>query len=233
MLYLPTFVGPASGKLGNVVASRNRYGPYLRAHNPAPTDPNTSEQQAIRNAMAYCTAQWQGLSATQRDAWRRFSRAFPRPNRLGQCHPIGGFQEFVRCNVIRRFALNSGATGLGLITTPPQSEAGDPPAFTLTWGTPGAQLLISWSGASPEWATSTSAGLVIWVSPWLDSSIHWYRSPMTYETTRKRTTAPLLSPQTRTLTNPAPGVSGVLFVKTRVTNSDGRLSMERWDRLAF
>jgi hypothetical protein len=233
VLYLPSFVGPASGKLGTLVASRNRGGPYLRAHNPAPADPNTAEQILTRSAMAYCTAQWQALTGAQRAAWKAFSLSFPRPNRLGQLHPTGGFQEFVRANFVRKFAGLNGATGLGLITTPPSTGTGDPVSLTFKWAIPGQRITFEWLAPSPEWATNSTAGLVLWVSPWLSTTINWYRSPMTYETTRKKVATNLTSPQARTLTVPAPGASGAIFIKSRVTNSDGRLSFEQWDRLAF
>lgn len=231
-LYLPTLAALASGKLNGVVFSHNRGGPYIRAHNPTPFDPNTSPQVKMRTSSGEVTTRWQGLTAAQREAWRRFSEAFPRPNRIGQCHPNGGYQEYLRANLPRRYGINCGFTALGYIDTPPNTGAGDPPQVTLSLISSGAKLRVAWSVTQP-FANTIGAGLFVYVSQPMKATIHWHRSPMLLQTVVRKTLFNLTSPQDITLTTAPSAPTPVIFVKLRQSNADGRLSMEQWTRLSL
>lgn len=231
-LYLPSIAVQLSGRLDGVVFSHNRGGPYVRAHNATPTDPGTSRQLKLRAAVATTVSNWHALTADQRQAWERFSLAFPRPSRVGQVHPKGGYAEFCRANISRRYFTVLGFTGLGVINTPPTTGAGDPPVVTFSLGPLSNQFQVAWPG-SPQWATNTGAALLLYVSAPQKATINWFRSPMLSDFCVKKTLANLTSPQTLTFASAPSAPTPAVFIRARVTNADGRLSAWTITRLSI
>jgi hypothetical protein len=77
-----------SGSVGGLTYSHNQGGMYCRAR-AVPTNPNTSFQQTLRNAMGQLTTRWgQTLTQTQRDAWAVFATNVPVVDSLGESRTI-------------------------------------------------------------------------------------------------------------------------------------------------
>ena len=89
---------PKSGKCGNTVWQRNRFGQYSY---PAftPFNPRTPNQLAIRAIFAAVSARWRTLPQEQRDVWCAVARTMKSRPRLRQCGPLTGFLLFVKVNV--------------------------------------------------------------------------------------------------------------------------------------
>ncbi len=87
-----------SGKCGNMVWQRNRYGQICY---PAfiPANPRTPAQVAIRNIFAAVSKRWRTLTEAQRLAWIAAAATILSKPRLAQCGPLTGLQLFVKVNV--------------------------------------------------------------------------------------------------------------------------------------
>lgn len=89
-----------SGRLGGTIASRNRFGAYLRA-GTLPVNPNTDRQVAVRNAVRSLTIAWHNaLTQAQRDAWDVYGSNVSWVNRLGQTVALTGINHYIRSNTI-------------------------------------------------------------------------------------------------------------------------------------
>lgn len=94
-------IGQASGRLGPVVASRNRYGSYFRAG----TIPITSTTSYAMNAKAYLTnasQSWRTLTTSQRNSWKEWANQNPVVNRIGQIVNLSGQAAYVGLYCIAR-----------------------------------------------------------------------------------------------------------------------------------
>lgn len=89
-----------SGSQNGVTAARNRGGQYLRRR-AVPTNPNTTQQQAVRSALTSLVASWQSLTAAERAAWATYAENTPRTDSLGQSIVLTGQQQYVSSNTAR------------------------------------------------------------------------------------------------------------------------------------
>jgi hypothetical protein len=163
VIILSPLIGQASGRLGSLVFVRGPRGGYVRSW-VAPTETATTERTAVWNAMQTISPAWAALSDDRKAAWRQFSATHARPNRLGQSHPTGGFQEFFRANAIRSQANHLLGTAFTQVSDPPTTDATCPsvaPQWSLAtpFGT-----LTTILGASGIYSTSAQAAIAIWVS---------------------------------------------------------------------
>jgi len=87
-----------SGKCGNMVWQRNRYGQICY---PAfiPCNPRTPPQQAIRGIFGAVSKRWRTLTEAQRLAWIAAAATILSRPRLAQSGPLPGLQLFVKVNV--------------------------------------------------------------------------------------------------------------------------------------
>lgn len=92
---------PQRGKRGKLVASRNRFGPYLKELVP-PEQPGTAAQQAAWDNMTELSWLWNQLSEQRRDAWRRQAEQLQSRRSLGQSGPLDGVQLFKKINRVLR-----------------------------------------------------------------------------------------------------------------------------------
>lgn len=94
--------GAASGKMGAMVAARNKGGQYLRQR-AKPTGAVASEfQQVVRNALASLVVAWTSeLDAEQRAGWATYALNVPVINRLGDSIHLSGQNWFIACNTPR------------------------------------------------------------------------------------------------------------------------------------
>jgi hypothetical protein len=91
---------PKSGKCGNTVWQRNRYGQYSY---PAfiPANPRTPAQVAVRGTFGAVSARWGELSEKERLVWCALAKTMKTRPRLRQCGRLTGFLLFVKVNVPR------------------------------------------------------------------------------------------------------------------------------------
>lgn len=93
MLFKSATVTSASGSIGGMTASHNRFGLYFRARR-VPVNTNTSGQQKIRTAFGSAAAGWRALTAPQRAAWKAYADATTTTNRLGDTVKLTGAQWY-------------------------------------------------------------------------------------------------------------------------------------------
>jgi hypothetical protein len=92
---------PQKGKRGKVVASRNRFGPYLKEFVP-PKQPGTASQRGVWGNMTDLSRMWNELGDERRIAWRRLaSKVHSRPS-MGKSAPLDGAQLFKKINTVLR-----------------------------------------------------------------------------------------------------------------------------------
>lgn len=118
--------GEGRGSAGNLTASRNQAGLYIRAR-VTPVNPKSPGQVAIRQAMASNSFQWSNnLTNSQRAAWEAYAEETPLPNKLGDLVNTSGRQMYLRTNNARVQA------GIGRIdTAPPTPGVAEPPISLL------------------------------------------------------------------------------------------------------
>jgi len=210
-----------SGAAGDVIASHNAGGPYIRART-AVTNPNTTKQQAQRTTFADVSAAWRDtLTNDQRDAWWRYAAQRTPPNPFGPRGTSTGQQEFCRSNVARRHA------ALGYILTPPTITADPVPLHpvieqrytsTVMWIVP----------QDDPWLHTDGAYCLIYVSPAIPTSINWYERPHQYYFKfQGSSSAPPLAPFFAALPLTLTDDEHVSF-KTTIVYPDGRVSPSKY-----
>ena len=123
MKYTPgQFVGQLSGKSGSTVASRNRFGSYLRTK-VNPVQPNTPFQTLARNRLALLAGNYRLLTESQRTAWAFLGKQIQRYDSLGNAYDLTGLQAYVEVNANR---LRCGALPTAVapaLDSPPEIES--------------------------------------------------------------------------------------------------------------
>jgi hypothetical protein len=103
-------VGQISGRVGGVVFARNRGGAYVR-NGPAPVQPRTLYQTAVRNALSTASSAWDSITEEQRTAWSEWAKLNPVKNRIGESVTLQGNAAFVQLNSrLARFGIAPVAT---------------------------------------------------------------------------------------------------------------------------
>ena len=99
-----------SGKCGNVVWQRNRYG---QIHYPffIPANPRSPAQRLVRGTFGSVSARWRTLTEVQRISWRLAGKDQKTRGGVGGRWPLPGFNYFMRVNV---FLANRGQAQLDL-----------------------------------------------------------------------------------------------------------------------
>lgn len=113
MKYVPSaLIGRLSRSAGSTTAGHNRFGSYLR-NRVIPTNPQTSFQMAVRDALATFSQQWRELTEAQRLAWAALGAQITRTDSLGETYTLTGQQAF---NLVNR---NLATTGVANVTDAP------------------------------------------------------------------------------------------------------------------
>src|ERR1035441_132121 len=104
---------PASGRWGNQVAYKSRYGQALRNY-LIPKNGRTTAQQRMRRVFGHNSQAWgPGLSQAQRDRWNVAGPQVMSHPRCGQNGPLTGVQFFTGINSVL------GCVGLPSLVEPP------------------------------------------------------------------------------------------------------------------
>jgi hypothetical protein len=104
---------PQSGKFGNAVSLKSRYGQSRRPL-VLPTDTRTPAQLRVRSTLGRVASRWRALTDAQRAAWTAAARDVASRRRLGQSGPLTGFLLFTKINCALA------AIGLQQVVDPPQ-----------------------------------------------------------------------------------------------------------------
>jgi hypothetical protein len=178
-------IGGMSGSLGGLVASHNKGGTYLRRRS-VPTDPGSTAQTQVRNALGALAQDWTAvLSPSQRAGWDTYAAGVSWVDSLGQTIQLSGINMFIRSNAPRLQAdavgadVNGGSLGriddapalqeLGIapqVTADSLSHATGPP---VTIG-----LTVDYSNDADYAATDF---LLLYVSPPMNPSIKFFKGP--------------------------------------------------------
>ena len=103
---------PQSGKVGNTVNLRTRFGQIQRQYT-IPKDPKSPAQMRIRSNLGHIAPRWRELEQEQRDAWTLAGQDAETRHRLGQSAALKGFNLFLKLNCSRA------ALGLSQFVVPP------------------------------------------------------------------------------------------------------------------
>lgn len=219
MLYKSSLLTQASGSVAGATFSRNRGGLYIRARS-IPTNPNSEQQQVVRNAITSLIGRWSTvLTPSQRNGWSDYAESVPVMNKLGDSVTRSGVNMYMRSNVSR---LQAGLTPVD--TRPSFNNFGVIENIELGLAVADDQeAVVAWTGSQP-WAGETGSALLVYLSRPVDPSVNWFRGPYRLAAVLAGNTGtPLTSPQTIDLPFSSPAGSS-LRGYARVTRVDGRLS---------
>ena len=219
MLFKPILGTDLSGKVGGIVASHNAGGAYFRAAT-IPTNPNTPQQQAVRNAVAQLSNQWNNaLTVAQRAEWDVYADNVSLTNRIGEQMKVSGMAMFVRSNVAR-IQTNTPT----VLDGPPVFNLGDytPPTLTnASEATQTVDLNFFVGAVTDAWANEVGGFMFVYVSRPQNPSINFFRGP--YRVTFKITGDPVAPISPQTVGVPFPITAGQrLFGRAVTCRADGR-----------
>jgi hypothetical protein len=103
-------------KIGGQVASKNRYGAYMR-NKVTPVNPQTELQQNVRGRFGARASAWRGLTEPQRQSWIDAAPNFPILDIFGNSKILSGASLYQSLN------LNLAQAGQAAITTAPSPVA--------------------------------------------------------------------------------------------------------------
>lgn len=228
MLFKPILGTDLSGKVGGVVASHNKGGAYFRAA-VIPTNPNSPQQQAVRNAVSLLSGMWNdALTVAQRNAWDVYAANVTITNRIGEQINISGLAHYVRSNVSR---LQFGHARVD--DGPSVFNLGSHQAPSLTNASAGAQtvdLNFTVSPLTDPWANEVGGFLLLFLSRPQNQSINFFRGP--YRATGSVTGDPIPPVSPSTFAVPFAIAAGqTLFGRAVSTLADGRYSTSSFMQL--
>lgn len=207
-----------SGSIGGLTGSHNKGGLYFRAR-AVPTNPGSTFQQAVRNAVAQLTSRWTDtLTAAQRAAWAVYAANVPLVDTLGEARTVPALSMYVRSNVPRLQAsltvVDDGPTTFTLATMTDPSVGIDASADEVD---------VTYTNTDP-WAITTGGALLVLCSRPQGAGINYFKGPYRLAgSILGDTSTPPTSPSSLSL--PFPAAAGqTIFVQIRATNADGRLS---------
>lgn len=131
-------VSDMRGKLNGSVASKNRYGQYLR-NKITPVNPQSSHQVEQRSKLATFSSMWKGLTEAQRAAWIAAVPGWTRTNIFGDITTPSGNILFNRIN------MTLATVGTTVLTLPPSPLGAESPTSvtaSAAAGTPALDVTV-------------------------------------------------------------------------------------------
>lgn len=208
-----------SGSIAGNTFARNRFGNYVRARTK-PVNPNTSGQQAVRNAMSELVGRWSSiLTAAQRTAWTLYASSVSMKNRLGEDVNLTGFNHYIRSNA---FLMRSGGTVVDDgPTTFNLAEQDGAFAVTISEAT---QLISVAFDDTLAWLDEDDAHMIVYCGQPQNPTINFFAGPWKYAgAIAGDSSTPPTTPTT--IATPFVVTEGQrVWVKARIVRADGRLS---------
>ena len=144
----------ASGSMGDITWSHNRFGQYARSRTK-PVNPNSARQQKIRGLLATLTARWsQTLTDPQRTAWNLYGSSVKMKNRIGQDIHLTGFNHYLRSNIVIGDMAGTYVDAGPTIFELPEKDA----AFAIT-GSEATQVFTATFDDTADWAAENGGFL--------------------------------------------------------------------------
>lgn len=221
MLFKGLLATQLSGSMDGITASHNKGGTYFR-NRATPTNPSTSFQMTIRNAMGILTTRWlDDLTQAQRDGWQTYADNVTLTNRVGDAINVSGQNMYVRSNVS---VIQIGETIID--DAPVMFNLGSFTEPTVASADSGSQLVAIGFDNTDDWANETGSHMIVYISRPQNASINFFKGPYQFadtidgdDTTAPTSPAQITAPFTLSL-------GQVVFVRIRVHRIDGRLSGE-------
>jgi hypothetical protein len=207
----------ASGSVGGVTFASNQGGLYVRARSK-PTNPQSSFQTTIRNALSTLSTAWvQTLTAAQRGSWAAYALNVPLVNTLGDTRSVGALAMYNRCNVPR---LQSGLARAD--SAPTIFTVGEASIIAMTNTAASQAVTVGFAGVN-AWSTGTPSGLLCYLSRPQNLSVNFFKGPYRYAGRITGTATGVASPGI--ITAPFAITAGQrVFFKVVACYADGRLS---------
>jgi len=214
-----------SGSTGGLTFGHNQGGLYTRTRS-IPTNPNTPQQQVVRNILGSISQTWSNsLTNEQRESWTNYARNNPVRDKLGEPLVLTGQQMFLRANSIRRRlnlpSINDGPTQQGLAALSAPTVTPDAGLTTLQ---------ATFDNTDP-WANESGGGLLITISRQKGPAINFFRGPfLAAGLVLGDPMTPPASPVSFTAQVPETYLSGnKVFSKSVAVRADGRISAHTLD----
>jgi hypothetical protein len=218
MKFTPLIGADMSGRMGAIIASRNRYGGYFR-EGAIPVNPNTSRQGDVRTAFQYLTQYWSSsLNAGQRASWNEYAAIVPITGSNGKSQLITGFNHFVRSNVAKVIAGTAIVDpGPAILTLP---EVDTTLAAAISAAT--QNISVTFNNAL-DWANEAGGYMLIHCGTPQQETRDFFKGPYRYAGKITGGVVPPASPAT--IAAAFTYLTGQkVWVQARVVRADGRLS---------
>lgn len=220
MKFTSALMTAASGSLKGIVASHNRGGAYLRGR-VVPTNPNSSFQQTMRNALSTLQTRFlTTVTAAQRLAWSTYAQNTPVTNKLGASVLLTANQWYVACNSLRLQAgiavVDAGPVTFGL------------PTLTLPVPTivaAGTTVSVAYTNTD-SWAGEVGGELLVFASRAQNATINFFKGPYRFAGKVNGAATPPTSPAVITLPFPIGPVTSKMFFRFVALRADGRKSID-------
>lgn len=211
----------ASGSVGGLVYSHNRYGNYVRAK-ATPVNPGTARQTAVRSVFASLAEAWRDiLTPAERVAWGTYALNTPIVDRLGRSQTLTGLNWYIACNSLR---LQASLTRVD--TAPALFGLADLTAPVFTFDASSTQVSTVFTNTD-EWAGEVGGALLIFASAPKGPAINFFKGPFKYLGLIAGAVSPPTSPQVKTLADAV--VAGQqAWGKAVAVRADGRISLPFW-----
>lgn len=221
MLFKETIGAQLSGALGGIVASHNAGGTYFRVR-ATPTNPNTPQQIAVRNAVAFLSNFWNnGLTSGQRAIWDTYADNVTVTNRIGEQVLISGLAHYVRSNVSRiQASLARADDGPGIFNI---GSHFPPKIVNFSEATQLGDFSFSNGPLTDPWANEVGGFMFVFISRPQNISINFFRGPYRLIAVVVGDPVPPVSPIL--INAPFPFIAGArIFGRAISTRADGRLA---------
>lgn len=207
-----------SGSIGGITYAHNQGGMYSRAR-AIPTNPNTVQQQALRNAVGQLTTAWsQTLDDAQRAAWATFAANVPLLDALGQSRTISALAWYVKANSLR---LQSGLSRIDDGPVVYELATLTLPVVALTASGTTASLTFT---NTDDWANEVGGALLVYASRAQSGTINFFNGPYRYAGRVNGAASPPTSPATITLPFVTGPAGSKQFFRIVAVRADGRPS---------
>lgn len=220
MKFKGTHISEASGSLAGVTYSHNRGGQYMRAR-AVPVNPNTQQQQDVRNYMASRSSAWGSvLTQAQRDGWEAYADQVLLTDSLGEPRKGTGLNHYVRCNVPRMQAAMAGSPLQVAPTTFDMGSYSNPVLGVIDASATTASIAYTNGDA---WAIAVGGAMLVYASQGVGPAIAYFKGPYRYAGKVLGASTPPTSPLVVSLPF-AVQVGQKVFIKINFVQVDGRLS---------
>lgn len=161
-------VSDMRNKLNGSVASKNRYGSYLR-NKVTPVNPQSIYQQQMRQLLGNVSSAFRGLTSAQIASWNAQNVQFPFTDIFGDIRHLSGQALFVKLNV------NLEKIGQPRIAVPPAPSAIPALATTGTTATVQAGALDALDASFDVASTPPGFSLVAYATPPLNHAVSFVK----------------------------------------------------------